>query len=128
MPGPHDFAVRSDPHTKCFDWTCAACRSFGEGVEAPFVHALAARSQETCPAIADRADAAASTTSHPAFVTTREAPLVRAEMGRTPTGDLPDGLSEIFLQSGLDSQFTDFARRANQPTSQRSAARPKARV
>jgi hypothetical protein len=51
MPGPHDFAVRSDL-TKRFDPPCAACRSLGEGVEAPFVRALVDRSQtKACPAI-----------------------------------------------------------------------------
>ncbi len=44
MPGPHDFAVRSDL-AKRFDRPCAACRSFGEGIEAPFVRAPVIRSQ-----------------------------------------------------------------------------------
>jgi hypothetical protein len=44
MPGPHDFAVRSDL-AKRFDRTCATCRSFSEAVEAPFVRALTNRSQ-----------------------------------------------------------------------------------
>jgi hypothetical protein len=43
---------------------------------ATFVLRADPRSRETRPAIALRADAAASTTSHPAFVTTRDPPLL----------------------------------------------------
>src|SRR5260221_8058186 len=72
--------------TKRFGPPCAAGRSLGEGVEAPFVCALTNRSQPKLPC--DhllRANAAASTTSHPASVTTRDPPLVwvrRAELNQ----------------------------------------------
>jgi hypothetical protein len=49
-----------------------------------------------------RADAAASTASHPAFVTTRDPPLLGDEMARAGRTDLPDELSEISFQTGLD--------------------------
>jgi hypothetical protein len=74
MPGPHAFAVRSDL-AKHLDRPCAACRSFSEAVEAPFVRALTDRSQvKTCPAMALAPDAAASTASQPAFVTISSRP------------------------------------------------------
>jgi hypothetical protein len=43
-----------------------------------------------------RTNAAASIASHPAFLTTRDPPLVWGETGRTDRSDLPDGTSEIF--------------------------------
>jgi hypothetical protein len=49
-----------------------------------------------------RADAAASTTSHPTFVTTRDRPSCRERTGRAGSADLPDSESEIFLREGLD--------------------------
>src|ERR1700694_4058680 len=52
-------------------------------------------------------DAVASTASHRAFVTTRAQPLFGGD-GRIAKGDLPDGLSEIFLREGLDRFFADF--------------------
>ena len=76
MPGPHDFAVRSDLHQP-LDQPCAAGQNFGEGVEAPFVRAPVDHSQAK-PALRLhlRANAAASTASHPASVTTRDPPLL----------------------------------------------------
>src|SRR3984893_18202738 len=75
MPGPHDFAVRSDL-AKRIDRPCAACRSFGEGVEAPFVCAPVNRSRETRPAIADRARRCrVHRIPYPTFVTMANAPL-----------------------------------------------------
>ena len=53
------------------------------------------------PAITLRADAAASTASHPAFVTIANAPL-GGWMGRAGRTDLPDGESEIFFLIRLD--------------------------
>ena len=52
---------------------------------------------------------------HPAstFVTTRT-PLSTRRDGASRKFDLPDGESEIFLQRGLDSDFANAARRANQ--------------
>jgi hypothetical protein len=47
-------------------------------------------------------DAAASTASHPAFVTIAIRPSCRDRTGRAGSADLPDGLSEIFFQGGLD--------------------------
>src|SRR6478609_1035052 len=102
MPGPHDFAVRSDLHQR-FDWPCAASQNFGEGVEAPFVCAPVLRSQAK-PALRSplRANAAASTASHPAFVTTAKRPSCRERTGRAGRTDLPDRESEIFLLIRLD--------------------------
>ena len=90
MPGPHDFAVRSDLNQR-FDRPCAASQNFGEGVEAPFVRAPVVRSQAK-PALQLhlRANAAASTASHPAFVTTAKRPSCRERTGRAGRTDLPD--------------------------------------
>src|SRR5580765_8119497 len=49
-----------------------------------------------------RANAAASTASHPAFVTTAKRPSCRERTGRAGRTDLPDGESEIFFAGGLD--------------------------
>jgi hypothetical protein len=57
--------------------------------------ALVDRSRETRPATPLRADAAASTASPPAFVTTRDRPSCRERMGRAGSADLPDRLSGI---------------------------------
>ena len=54
------------------------------------------------PAITLRADAAASTASHPAFVTIAIRPSCRGGTGQAGRTDLPDGESEIFLLIGLD--------------------------
>jgi hypothetical protein len=74
-----------------------------EGVEAPFVCAPVDRSQDK-PALRlhSRANAAASTASHPAFVTTAKRPSCRERTGRAGRTDLPDGESEIFFERGLD--------------------------
>ena len=69
---------------------------------ASFVLRAVNRSRETRPAITLRADAAASTASHPAFVTTRDPPLLGDEMARAGSADLPDGESKIFFAEGLD--------------------------
>jgi hypothetical protein len=49
-----------------------------------------------------RADAAASTASHPAFVTTAKRPSCRERTGRAGRTDLPDGERGIFFATGLD--------------------------
>ena len=49
-----------------------------------------------------RANAAASTASHPAFVTIAIRPSCRERTGRAGRTDLPDGESEIFFARGLD--------------------------
>jgi hypothetical protein len=49
-----------------------------------------------------RTDAVASTASHPAFVTTRDPPLLGDETARAGRPDLPDGESEKFFARGLD--------------------------
>ena len=75
----------------------------GEGVEAPFVCAPVLRSQESLPCDSIlRANAAASTASHPAFVTTAKRPSCRERTGRAGRTDLPDGESEMFFAKGLD--------------------------
>jgi hypothetical protein len=48
-------------------------------------------------------DAAASTASHPAFVTIAKRPSCRVGTVRAGRTDLPDKLSEIFFSKGLDS-------------------------
>ena len=69
----------------------------------PFVlRAVAAHEVQARPAITLRANAAASTASHPAFVTIAIRPSCRERMGRAGRTDLPDGESEIFLLKGLD--------------------------
>jgi hypothetical protein len=65
MPGPHDFAVRSDLIVTPSTGMCAADQKSGEGVKAPFVLRAGDRSRENPPAISSRGDAAASTASHP---------------------------------------------------------------
>ena len=102
MPGPHDFAVRSDLNQSSQRTMCRPL-NFGEGVEAPFVCAPVLRSQAK-PALRLhlRANAAASTASHPAFVTTAKRPSCRERTGRAGRTDLPDGESEIFFAKGLD--------------------------
>jgi hypothetical protein len=55
-----------------------------------------------------RADAVASTTSHPAFVTIAIRPSCRERTGRAGSADLPDGTSGIFSYVGLDTQITDL--------------------
>ena len=105
MPGPHDFAVRSDLRQR-FDQPCAASQNFGEGVEAPFVRAPVDCSQaKACHASPLRANAAASTASHPAFVTTAKRPSCRERTGRAGRTDLPDGEREIFFGRGLEQVF-----------------------
>ena len=56
----------------------------------------------TRPAITLRADAAASTASHPAFVTIAIRPSCRDGTARAGRTDLPDGESEIFFLIRLD--------------------------
>jgi hypothetical protein len=46
MPGPHDFAVRSDLHQSSQRTMCRPLNS-GKGVEAPFVRALLFHSRKT---------------------------------------------------------------------------------
>src|SRR6266478_2919292 len=53
-------------------------------------------------------DAAASTASRPAFVTTRDPPLLSERDGDGYRSDLGQAGTKIFLQKGLDSQFTDL--------------------
>ena len=80
VSGPHGFAVRF-------------------GVVRP---ARRARSRSNRPATTLRADAAASTASPPAFVTTRDRPSCRERTGRAGSADLPDSESGIFFANGLD--------------------------
>src|SRR5713226_9255307 len=58
-------------------------------------------------------DALASTASRPAFVTTRDPPLLSRRDGEGYASDLGQAGTEIFLRKGLDSQFTDLPVRAN---------------
>src|SRR5713226_8840867 len=52
--------------------------------------------------------ALASTASRPAFVTTRDPPLLSRRDGEGFRSDLGQDGTEIFLQMGLDSPFTDL--------------------
>jgi hypothetical protein len=49
MPGPHDFAVRSDLIVTPSTGKCAADQKSGEGVKAPFVLRALDRSQASLP-------------------------------------------------------------------------------
>jgi hypothetical protein len=100
MPGPHDFAVRSDLR-QAFDRPCAACRNPGEGSEAPFVRAPVDRSRGVPPC--DhllRAGAAASTASHRAFRDDREPPLFRVRRRELVEMICPTGEANYFLRQG----------------------------
>jgi hypothetical protein len=70
---------------------------------APFVLRAVVRSRKTALQTNLRADAATSTTSHPAFVTIAIRPSCRERTGRAGSADLPDGTSEIFFARGLDN-------------------------
>src|SRR6266478_4871154 len=83
VSGPHDFAVR-DLHRS------SACRPIAHGKPA-------LRSPQ-------RADAVASTASRPTSVTIASRPSCERD-GRIYRGDLPDGLSGIFFESGLDTDL-----------------------
>jgi hypothetical protein len=66
------------------------------------IRAPAVRSQETCPATPFAPDAAASTASQPAFVTTAKRPFAGWDVA-SDSADFPDGLSKTFFAEGLDS-------------------------
>ena len=93
MPGPHDFAVRSDPN-QSLDGPCAARRVLAKALKRRSSARRIDRSQVR-PALRRqlRANAAASTASHPAFVTTAKRPSCRERTGRAGRTDLPDGES-----------------------------------
>ena len=77
--------------------------SFGEGVEAPFVCALLlAHGKPALRTNQLRANAAASTASHPAFVTTAKRPSCRERTGRAGRNRSGYGESEMFFAKGLD--------------------------
>src|SRR5258708_32278675 len=61
--------------------------------QAPFGLRANARSRSNRPATTFRADAAASTASPPALVTTRDRPPYRERTRRAGSAELPDGLS-----------------------------------
>jgi hypothetical protein len=107
MPEPHDFAVRSDL-TKRFGEPCAAHRSIGKAVEAPFVRALAVRSQvRHLPCNCRFApDTAASTASHRAFRDDREPPLVRVRRGELVEMICPTGKADYFYSEDWTGQIT----------------------
>ena len=65
-------------------------------IGAPGPHDFAVRDQ-----LRSSSQAVTSTASHRAFVTCAT-PLLSGETGRGDSADLPDGLSGIFLRSGLD--------------------------
>ena len=65
------------------------------------------------PATTLRADAAASTASHPAFVTIAKRPSCRERTGRAGRADLPDGESEIFFREGTGRPKSNFFRYDN---------------
>jgi hypothetical protein len=82
--GPHDFAVRNNAFR---------------------LHAVS-HSQAQRPALQPRlrAGAVASTASRPAFVTIASRPSWGRD-GRICKSDLPDGLSKIFFETGLDTDL-----------------------
>src|ERR1700688_770653 len=100
MPGPHDFAVRSNLR-QALDRPCAACRNPGGGVEAPFVHAPVDRSRGVPPCKhLLRADAAASTASDRAFRDDREPPLFRVRWRELVEMICPTGEANYFFRQG----------------------------
>ena len=103
MPGPHDFAVRSDLHQR-FDRPCAASQILAKALKRRSSARRLLRSQAK-PALRRhlRANAAASIASHPAFVTTAKRPSCRERTGRAGRTDLPDSRKRnIFCEKGLD--------------------------
>src|ERR1700738_553085 len=88
--GPHDFAVRSR--------RCSSPAPPARGAQGP--PASPARSRR-CSSPAPPASIA----SRPALMTLRNAPRVGQD-GGSCRSDLPDGLSEIFFQMGLDRKMT----------------------
>src|SRR5712692_6216544 len=106
MPGPHDFAVRSDL-TKRLDRPCAACRSFSEGVEAPFVRAPVVRSQTKArPAIADRARRCRVHRIPPRVRDDRDPPLFRVRRDELVEMICPTGIADYFASEDWTSQIT----------------------
>jgi len=88
-------------HTSCRP--CAASRNANEGVEAPFVRRTGrSLTGEACPAIPCAPDAAASTASHPAFVTTRDPPLWWGETGKLIEVICPTAKAKYFCAAHLD--------------------------
>jgi hypothetical protein len=87
---------RLDTSNGCQDHTALP------SANAPFVLRAVDRSRETRPATSSAPDAAASTASHPNVRDDHDTPLLRDGMAQTCKDDLPDGASELFLQTGLD--------------------------
>ena len=89
VPGPHGFAVRET---------------------ASFVLRAGCIAHGSRPALRSRlrADAAASTASHPAFVTIAIRPSCREGTGRADRTDLPDGESEIFFADRAGQVFCEL--------------------
>jgi hypothetical protein len=91
--------MRRQDHT-LLPYAAARLRQEASPGQAPFVlHAVRSLTRNS-PSDCLRADAAASTASLPAFVTTRDRPSCRERTGRAGATDLPDGLSGI-LPVGL---------------------------
>jgi hypothetical protein len=99
VPEPHDFAVRSTSSQPKASTSLSIVRLRAirqlTGLVDPPCHPL------TSP------DAAASTASRPAFVTTRDPPLLSERDGDGYRSDLGQPRTEIFLQMGLDRILAD---------------------
>jgi hypothetical protein len=102
MPGPHDFAVRSDLH-QASSRPCAASRNFGEGVEAPFVLRAVARSRK--PALRTHLRARRCRVHRiPSRVRDdRDTPLLSGKDGGGHRIESTKRGSKIFFAAGLDS-------------------------
>src|ERR1700694_2532416 len=94
---PHDFAVRGNPSPPKASTSLSIVRLRAirqlTGLVDPPCHPLASP------------DAAAPTPSRPAFVTTRDPPLLSERDGDGYRSDLGQARNEIFLQRGLDRPF-----------------------
>jgi RHS repeat-associated protein len=106
MPGPHDFAVRSDLH-QASSRPCAADRRSGEGVEAPFVLRAVARSRETALRTHLRARRCRVHRIPSRVRDDREPPLFRERTIRRIELSLPVWQAKIFSKEGLDTESPD---------------------
>jgi hypothetical protein len=86
VSGPHGFAVRNQRRS-----SCAPCIAHGSKIR---------------PAITLRADAAASTASHPAFVTMANAPLAGKGRGELVELICPTAKAKHFFKQDWTTQIS----------------------
>ena len=107
-PGPHDFAVRARLAPKVLPGLVPPGEFWQRQLAASFVRAPADRSRETRPAIPLRARRCRVHRIPPRVRDDSRSAPHPGGTGRACRGDLPDGLSEIFLSDGLDRFFADL--------------------